>query len=143
MRVFLDTSVLVASILENHPAHTRAFAAVERMKLGQDEGTIGQHSLAEVFAVLTGLPRPLRLSPAEEQRCIEENFVAHAVIVGLGPEDYRAVLKDAAQAGCQSGMVYDALLVACARKVAPDRFLTLNRRHFQAIAPDLAQIEEP
>ena len=143
MRVFLDTSVLVASVLESHPAHERAFAAVERVSLGLDEGIIGQHSLAEVFAVLTALPRPLRLSPAEAQRCIEENFAAHAVIVGLGPEDYRAVLKDAAQAGWQSGMIYDALLVACARKMAPDRLLTLNRRHFKAIAPDLTQIEEP
>jgi len=68
MRVFLDTSVLVASVLESHPAHERAFAAVERVSHGLDEGIIGRHSLAEVFAVLTALPRPLRLSPAEARR---------------------------------------------------------------------------
>jgi predicted nucleic acid-binding protein len=36
-------------------------------------------------------------------------------------------------------MIYDALLLACARKANADRIYTWNLRHFRALAPDLAE----
>jgi predicted nucleic acid-binding protein len=36
-------------------------------------------------------------------------------------------------------MIYDALLLACARKAAAERIYTWNERHFKLVAPDLAE----
>jgi hypothetical protein len=42
------------------------------------------------------------------------------------------------------GIIYDALLLASARKVSADRIYTWNLGHFRMIAPDLAaRIVEP
>jgi predicted nucleic acid-binding protein len=42
------------------------------------------------------------------------------------------------------GIIYDALLIACARKIDAERIYTWNVRHFQMVAPDLAErIVEP
>jgi hypothetical protein len=36
------------------------------------------------------------------------------------------------------GIIYDALLMACARKVNSERIYTWNEKHFRMVAPDLA-----
>jgi predicted nucleic acid-binding protein len=36
------------------------------------------------------------------------------------------------------GIIYDALILACARKVQAERIYTWNVKHFQMVAPDLA-----
>ena len=56
MKIFLDTSVLVAAVLEQHGDHARAFAILERVQQGKDEGVVAAHSLAETYAILTRLP---------------------------------------------------------------------------------------
>jgi predicted nucleic acid-binding protein len=40
--------------------------------------------------------------------------------------------------GITGGAVYDALQLACARKIAAERIYTFNVRHFERIAPALA-----
>jgi predicted nucleic acid-binding protein len=37
------------------------------------------------------------------------------------------------------GIIYDCLLLACARKAQAERICTWNVRHFRSIAPDLAE----
>ena len=56
MKVLLDTSVLVAAVLEMHEAHGRAFTALDRVQQGRDQGVVSAHSLAEVYAILTRVP---------------------------------------------------------------------------------------
>jgi predicted nucleic acid-binding protein len=36
------------------------------------------------------------------------------------------------------GIIYDALLMSCARKADAERIYTWNERHFRLVAPDLA-----
>jgi len=65
-------------------------------------------------------------------------------IVTLTEEDYFLTVRDSARAGRIGGIIYDALLLACARKVNADRIHTWNIGHFRMIAPDLAgRIVEP
>jgi predicted nucleic acid-binding protein len=40
--------------------------------------------------------------------------------------------------GMSGAVIYDALILACARKVRAERIYTWNLRHFRAVAPDLA-----
>jgi predicted nucleic acid-binding protein len=65
MKVFLDTSVLVASVVQKHESHARAYAVLDRVHTEKDEGFISAHSLAEMYAVLTKLPPPSRHTPEQ------------------------------------------------------------------------------
>jgi predicted nucleic acid-binding protein len=44
-----------------------------------------------------------------------------------------------ADCGLPGGQVYDALLLACARKSGADAIYTWNLKHFRQLAPDLAK----
>jgi len=136
MKVFFDTSVLVASVLADHDCHARAFAVLERVHGGQDEGVVAGHSLVELYAVLTRLPPPFRHSPAQALLSIETNVVSHFQISSLTGREYAALLKELVLAGISGGTVYDAVLLKAAAKTAVDRIYTFNVKHFQEVSPE-------
>jgi predicted nucleic acid-binding protein len=135
MKVFLDTSVLLAAVLQKHAAHERAFAVLERVLDGKDEGFVSSHSLAELYANLTKLPPPFRHSPEQALLSIEENVLKHFKISSLTGGDYSALIREAALVGIQGGTIYDAVLVKSAAKADVERIYTLNQKHFQAVVP--------
>jgi hypothetical protein len=51
---------------------------------------------------------------------------------------YRETIQEGADSGWIGGRIYDALQLRCAKKAACDRIYTFNVRHFQPLAPDLA-----
>jgi len=59
--------------------------------------------------------------------------------VALTPDEVLETARRTAALGLLGGIVYDALLVACARKVNVEWIYTWNLRHFQLVAPDLAE----
>jgi len=65
-------------------------------------------------------------------------MVARMTVVSLTVGEYADTIRDAAQAQHSGGKIYDALLLACARKCNADRIYTWNIKHFRTIAPDLA-----
>jgi predicted nucleic acid-binding protein len=56
VRILLDTSVLVAAMVEAHPAHMRALPWLQKAQGGTDTWLVAAHSLAELYAILTTLP---------------------------------------------------------------------------------------
>jgi predicted nucleic acid-binding protein len=135
MKVFLDTSVLIAAVIQKHAAHERAFAVLERVQEGEDEGFVSAHSLAEVYANLTKLPPPFRHSPEQALLSVEENVLNCFKISSLTGSDYSALIRETTLAGIQGGAIYDAVLLKSARKAEVDQIYTLNLRHFAAVAP--------
>ena len=64
--------------------------------------------------------------------------------VELTADEVLQTARGLAGLGLSGGIIYDALLLACARKVNADRIYTWNVQHFQMVAPDLAErILEP
>ena len=64
--------------------------------------------------------------------------------VQLTPDEYFDAAVRLGRAGIPGAQIYDALLLACARKVNADVIYTWDLRHFRAVAPDLAdRIVEP
>ena len=134
MKVFLDTSVLVAAVLKRHELHGRAFQVLDRVQNGKDEGHVSAHSLAEMYSVLTKLPPPFRHTPEQALLSIEENVVKHFKIKGLSGSDYAALIREAALSGIQGGTIYDAVLLKAASNSGSEKIWTLNVKHFQKIA---------
>lgn len=136
MKVFCDTTVLVAAFLRSHPHHNAARPVVERVKAGQDQGFAASHSLAETYAVLTRLPGGEQVPPGMAWQLISENVVKNFTLVTLSPKEYATTLEQAAADGVEGGQTYDSLLLAAAMKSGADRIYTLNTRHFQTLADD-------
>src|SRR5688572_14001361 len=136
MKVFCDTNVLVAAFLQGHPQHNAARPVLERVKIDHDQGFIATHSLAEVYAVLTRLPRGNQVPPAMAWQLIAENILREFTIVSLTPDEYADALANAAANGVEGGRTYDALLLAAAAKSGAERIYTTNVRHFQSLASD-------
>ena len=64
MRVLLDTSVLVAALVEAHARHAQAFPWLQKTREADFQGLIATHSIAETYAVLTSLPLSPRIAPS-------------------------------------------------------------------------------
>jgi len=140
MRVLLDTSVLVAALVEGHPAHLRAFVWLQRARSGEVDLMISSHTLAELYAVLTALPISPRIAPATAWRLINDTVLSLAEVITLSAGEYRATIKNLAEIGITGGAVYDALIVRAASKGAAEKLVTLDVDDFKRVAPDMAQV---
>jgi predicted nucleic acid-binding protein len=80
----------------------------------------------------------LRLAPQDAVLAVE-TFLKRLSPVTLSAEEYMETLRQTANLGHSGGIIYDALLLACARKVQAERIYTWNVKHFKMVAPDLAE----
>lgn len=136
MTVFLDSSVLIAASdrMHEHFRPSRAlYAAASRTTT-----LCAAHSFAEIYAVLTRLPKHGRRSPAEALLLLEE-MRARVGAIALTPDEHFEAIANLVPRELSGGIVYDALLLRCARKAKADRIYTWNVRHFQAVASGLAE----
>lgn len=138
MRTLLDTSTLVAAMVEGHPAHALTLPWLQRIKAGTDVGLVAAHSLAEVYAVLTRLPVTPRIAPALALQLIQRNILETCEVLVLSAADYVSLLNHLVDLEIAGGAVYDALLVHAAWKAGVDQVITLNAEDFRRVYPALA-----
>jgi predicted nucleic acid-binding protein len=99
---------------------------------------ISGHGLSEVYAVLTRAPFTPPVFPLGAWKLLSMNVLPFFEIVTLTPQMYVSTIKRCANHGWLGGRIYDALHLACAKQAACERIYTFNVRHFQQVAPDLA-----
>jgi len=133
--VFLDTSVLIAASDAADPRYpgSRSLLAAATPATA----ACGAHTLAEVYAVLSRIPGGKKVRPAHAGLLVDQ-IASRMTVVSLSAKDYSATLRETARMGLSGGIVFDALLLACARKVKARRIYTWNEKHFRMVAPDLA-----
>jgi predicted nucleic acid-binding protein len=135
VKVLFDTSVLVAAIVEAHPAHERALPWLAQGRSGTIETLVAAHSTAETYAVLSTMPLSPRIGPGLARQLVRENVLSVAQVVSLAARDYAAVLDALGDLGVVGGAVYDALIARAAAKAKADRLLTLNPKDFRRVWP--------
>ena len=138
MKVLLDTSVLVAAMIEAHPEHVRALPWLQRIKQSKDSGLVSAHSIAELYAILTTLPMKPRISPVIAYDLIRRNVIELCEVATLSTADYSELTKHLSQEGIIGGVTYDAVILYAAIKGQADRIVTLNENDFRRIFPKLA-----
>lgn len=134
MKIFCDTNVLVAASIASHQHHHEAQNVIRGVMSNTDTGFIAAHSLAETFSVLTRLPLSKRLSPQAAARFLRENLIGDFTIVSLTADEYVSQISAWERGNVSGGKIYDALQLACAAKVDPDRIYTFNVGHFKSLA---------
>lgn len=135
MDIFFDTTVLVAASEQSHPHFAQARPALLRVAAGHDRGFMGQHSIAELFGVLTRLPVQPRIHPVEAARIVTDNILPHFEVVAIGKEDYVEAMNTMAGGGWIGAKIYDALLLRCAERCKAERIYTFNLKDFRQLAP--------
>jgi len=131
----VDTSVLTAAMVSAHPDHEQAVDWLDGELSRKGALLVCQHSLAELYAVLTRLPLRPRITPDTARRLIREN-TARIRVIALNASDYSAVLDRMASDGFSGGIVYDALVVQAAIKAGADRIATFNISDFKRLLPE-------
>ena len=126
---FLDSSVLVASLDPDDPAH----AASGRLVAAGGHHAYS-HALAEVFSALTGGRLSRRLTPAAATGLINGSVLPYVTVQTLTVKETLIALQDCDKRGVRGGAVYDWLHLAAAGKAGAEVFYTLNLRDFQALA---------
>ncbi len=126
----LDTNCMVAAVCTWHEHHAAATAEIESRLNGGESLIVPASALVEAYAVLTRLPAPHRLSPADAWRLLHANFVEHATVVSLDAKTITHLLSRLADQSLGGGRTYDAVIGESARQAGADALVTFNSRHF-------------
>jgi predicted nucleic acid-binding protein len=138
MKVFLDTNVLVAACVEDHEYHSRALLVMQSVHNGRNQGFVSAHSLVEMYAILTRLPRSPRILPLQAEVLVQENVMNRFKVVALTAREYGTLLRRLGGEETVGGQAYDVLHLECAKKSGADRIYTFNVRHFAALGSHLS-----
>lgn len=138
----LDTSTVIAALQTWHEDHESASSSLSEV-LSSRSGVLPSRVLVEAFSVMTRMPAPHRLAPKDAFTLLEGTFGTSTPVLQLPKETYWEFLSGLAQEGVTGGAVYDAEIIECARQAGVKNILTLNRRHFERLAPDDIRILVP
>jgi predicted nucleic acid-binding protein len=130
-RFAVDTSCMVAAVCGWHVHHAAAAAAIELRLERRERMHAPAPALVEAYAVLTRLPPPHRMSPADAWAVLSANFVDNATVDAIDANSYVTLLRSGVQAGVAGGKTYDVVIGECARMSGASVLLTFNRRHFE------------
>lgn len=134
MKIFLDTNVLIAASVRQHPHFARADAILQRCVTREDEGIIHIHSVLEFHSAITQLPKGLAVPPAHVSTLLGDGLLPFLRCATLSPKEILAVQKRAGELGITGGGIYDLFHLAAAVNEGADRLYTFNTSHFRALA---------
>jgi predicted nucleic acid-binding protein len=101
-----DSSVTIAALLSDHPAHTVAADALARCK------TTIAHAAIESYSVLTRLPAPHRVDAATAAAVLDKRLPA--TYATLEASTYARAHSRLARVGVSGGATYDGLIALTA-----------------------------
>jgi predicted nucleic acid-binding protein len=135
----LDSSIIVAALLAWHESHASAARAMERALSAKGGVVIPTHALIESYSVLTRLPPPHRIAPADALTLLLENFRT-ARLAGFSTRSVWPLLEELASANLGGGVTYDAIILDSAANAGATSLLTLNARDFERLPARIALI---
>lgn len=144
MTVFLDTSVLLAGLVDfgpqSRPAHLILHAVAEDRL---PRTATAWHCCLEFYSVATRLPPEFRLSPHDAHLLLTKEVIGRMAVHDLPAADRPALLRTALEDGTIGGRVYDVHIAEIARAAGAGVIVTDNRRHFLASLKHGIRVETP
>ncbi len=130
-RTFLDTSILLAGLIEMGDASSAAASILDAVARGTLKRPLtAWHCCLEFYSVATRLPGGLRLEPQQARRLLEEEVLQRLEVCDLPASARSRFLADAAGERIAGGRVYDAHVAESAGLAGARVVVTDNRRHF-------------
>lgn len=144
MSVFLDTSVLLAGLVDfgpqSAPAQSLLHAVAEK---GVQAPATAWHCCLEFFSVATRLPPEFRVAPSDAALLLQEEVFSRMAVHDLPAGDRAPMLRLAARDAVAGGRIYDAHIAEVARTAGADVVVTDNRRHFLSALRYGIRVETP
>jgi predicted nucleic acid-binding protein len=142
--VFLDTSVLIAGLIDfgprSAPAQSLMHAVVEKRVT---PAATAWHCCLEFYSVATRLPPEFRLSPGDAVTLLEEEVFARMATFDLPAAERVSMLRAAARDAIAGGRIYDTHIAEVARAAGATVIVTDNRRHFVSALRYDVRVETP
>ena len=144
MSIFLDTSVLLAGLVDfgpqSAPAQSLMHAVAEKRV---PDAATAWHCCLEFFSVATRLPPEFRVAPADAVTLLQEEVFSRLAIHDLPAADRAPMLQAAARDRVSGGRIYDAHIAEVARAAGATVVVTDNRRHFLSALRYGMRVETP
>lgn len=131
MKVALDTSVLVAAVVESHPHHLRAIWWLRPRR--SITRVASWHAYAETWAVLTALPIEPRVT-GEVARAVLDRVRRGVTLVVPKSATYLSAAARCSERAARSGAIHDAMHLVTAEVEAAELLLTFNEADFTRLA---------
>jgi predicted nucleic acid-binding protein len=135
VKAFFDTSVLIATFYAHHQFHRPSIEIF--LRFSKNEACCGAHSLAEIYASLTGRTGRDRVG-GDEAMLFIGNVHERLTIVSLNDQEYFRALEMSAALGIAGGAIYDAVLGHCALKAKAQTLYTWNVKDFVRLGAAIA-----
>jgi predicted nucleic acid-binding protein len=136
VKVFFDTSVLIAASLLQHEHHLPSAAAY--LKADKKNAACAAHTLAEVYSSLTRMPGSQRMG-GDQALLLLDQIRERLTVITLDEENYYSAIASAVAQGIVGGTIYDTLLAKCALKANATVIYTWDLDHFRRLGPDVAR----
>ena len=133
MKAFFDTSVLLAIYYGDHPRHEMSLEAF--LSFDKKQAACAAHSAAELYATMTRLPVRPRIG-SDQALLFIESLQKRLTLISLDSAEYLDMLSEISAKQLIGGIVYDALVAACARKAKASVLYTWNLRDFERLKFD-------
>ncbi|MGA7915513.1 MAG: PIN domain-containing protein [Candidatus Acidiferrales bacterium] len=136
MKLFFDSSVLVAVFYGDHPHHSSS----AKVFLEADQTDFcALHTIGEVYSALTGLPVRPRITALDGIRIVKQ-IRERLSLITLSEQEYVSVLEQASAGSIVGGAAYDALIARCALNAGAKTLLTWNVRDFTRLGSAVAEL---
>ena len=144
LSVFLDTSVLLAGLIDLGPQS----APAQSLLHGVAEKTIpaagtAWHCCLEFLSVATRLPPEYRVAATDAVHLVDEEVIGRMGVYDLPAADRKMMLRLMADDQVTGGRIYDLHIAEIARAAGARVIVTDNRRHFLAALRHGLRVETP
>lgn len=123
-----DSSILIASLVENDSQHAVCVSVLEKYR-----PFVHRHALVETFSTLTGGRLGFRMSADAIARLIRESILPWVRTTELDDAELIEAMSVSQNRGVRGGAIYDFLHLCAARKVSATRLYTKNVNDFKSL----------
>ena len=144
MSVFLDTSVILAGLIDFGPQSAPSQSVMHAVAEQRIERpSTAWHCCLEFFSVATRLPPEFRVTPADACLLLQEEVFARFAVHDLPASGRVPMLQAAARDQIAGGRIYDTHIAETARAAEATVIVTDNRRHFLSALRYGIRVETP
>lgn len=144
MSVFLDTSVLLAGLIDFGPQSAPAQSVMHAVAEQRIQGAAtAWHCCLEFFSVATRLPPEFRITPSDACLLLDQEVFARFAVHDLPHSARLGMLQAAARDDVAGGRIYDTHIAETARAAGATVIVTDNRRHFLSALRYGIRVETP
>lgn len=141
MNVYLDSSAVIAALVQCHEHHAVAAPWLSAAKAGHVKAMANLHLSAETWRTLTGdrlekymSTRGVAKITDDEARLLVLDLFEYISFVPASSDQYKRAIERCSTRGYRSSVIYDALHLIAAEGGGVDAVVTLNERDFQRLA---------